>query len=419
MKDWSALADDFENFTASHIVCGREYEQRCDVIPAVKLMLVAASVATLVCGVVRVHAQAERPAAIPVDVVVPAAPHALSAAGQRNFLYELHITNFGRSSLTVDSVEALDPAGTALATYKGDALDLVVARPGTPDVPKKTIGPGLRAVVFIDVSMPASSPCPGKIRHRITFEPVETLNAPMQSVVEASAVATVCGSPPAFGPPLRGGGWVALHALSNSSIHRRTLLAIDGRARIGQRFAIDFTKIGSDGQVFHGDPAVNSNWVPYGAEVLAIADGKVVEMQDGIPENNPTSATRAVPITLKTVGGNYVILDVGEGEYVFYAHLKPGSIVVKPGERVRRGQVLAKLGNSGQADAPHLHIHVMDAPSPMAAEGLPLVFERFDVEGHLPSLSVLTDGQGWRPSAPPRSVQDEMPLENDVVGFPK
>ena len=384
-----------------------------------KLIWVVVTLAALASGPVRVHAQAEKPAAIPVDVVVPAPPHAVVAAGQRHLVYEVHITNLGRASLTLDSVEALDAAGTALATYKAEALDEVVSRPGTADAPKRTLGPGLRAVVFIDVSMPASSPCPGSIRHRLTFEPVQPPNAPMQSVVEAPAVTTVCSPARAFGPPLRGDGWIALHALSNGSIHRRTLLAIDGRARIAQRFAIDFTRIGSDGQVFHGDPAVNSNWVPYGAEVLAIADGKVAEIQDGVPENNPTSTTRAVPITLKTVGGNYVILDVGQGEYVFYAHLKPGSITVKAGERVRRGQILAKLGNSGQADAPHLHIHIVDAPSPLAAEGLPLVFERFEVEGHLPSLSVLTNGQGWKPTASARPVKDEMPLENDVVGFPK
>src|SRR5262249_28383846 len=178
---------------------------------------------------------------------------------------------------------------------------------------------------------------------------------------------------------------------------RRTLLAIDGRARIAQRFAIDWTRIGPDGQVFRGDPARNQNWTPYGADVLAVADGRVVEVQDGIAENDPTAATKAVPITLKTVGGNYVLLDVG-GAYVFYAHLQPGSLTVRPGALVRRGQVIAKLGNSGQSDAPHLHLHVVDAPSPLVAEGLPLVFDGFELEGHVPSLKVLADGTGWKPS---------------------
>ena len=384
-----------------------------------ELIWAAAIVIALVCSCGITYAQVERPAAIPIDVVVPFLPHAVVAEGQRHLIYELHITNFGRTELTLDAVEAVNADRSVLVKYTGESLANVLMRPGTADVPKKSIGPGLRAVVFMDASMSASSVCPQHIMHRITFNPIRPPHAPIQSVVETSAVPTSCVAPRAFGPPLRGAGWVALHALSNDSLHRRTLLAIDGKARIAQRFAIDFTRVDSNGQVFHGDPANNADWVPYGADVLAIANGKVMDVQDGIPENIPTSEKRAVPITLKTVGGNYVILDVGKGEFVFYAHLQPGSIAVRSGERVKRGQVLAKLGNSGQADAPHLHIHVMDAPSPLAAEGLPLVFERFAIEGHLPSLSVLTNGQGWKPTAEPRSAQQEMPLENEVVAFPK
>ena len=204
--------------------------------------------------------------------------------------------------------------------------------------------------------------------------------------------------PVTLGPPVRGGWWLASHALSNGSSHRRTLLAVDRRAQI-----IDWTRIAPDGQVFHGDPARNENRAPYGADVLAVADGRIVAVQDGIPENDPTALTKAVPITLKTVDGNYVILDIA-GVYVFYAHLQPGSFKVKPATLVRRGQVLARLGNSGQSDAPHLHLHVVDAPSPLAAEGLPLVFETFDLEGHVSSLRVLTDGTGWKPSDRHRSV---------------
>jgi len=222
----------------------------------------------------------------------------------------------------------------------------------------------------------------------------------------------------ALGAPLAGSGWLALHGLSNESSHRRTLLAIDGRARIAQRFAIDWTRVAPDGQVFHGDPSKNANWSPYGADVLAVGDGRVVEVQDGIPENDPTSATRAVAITLTSVGGNYVILDLGRGRYAFYAHLQPGSLCVRRGDRVRRGQVLAKLGNSGQSDAPHLHLHIADAPSPLAAEGIPMVFDRLAIQGQVPSLTVLTDGTGWKPTAQIQAGFNEMPVENVVVAFP-
>jgi hypothetical protein len=360
--------------------------------------------------------QQERPAAIPVDLSVPFAPRCVSAEGQRHLLYELHITNFGRVDLMVERIDVLDQTPNRVATYEGDALSGILARPGVSVPDLRLIGPGLRAVAFLDVVTPAASPAPQKLHHRITFRPLAPPAGPQQSIVEGAPVAVVKETPVILGPPVRGGGWLASHALSNASSHRRTLLAIDGRARIAQRFAIDWTRIGPDGQVFRGDPARNENWAPYGADVLAVGDGRVVEVQDGIPENDPTASTKAVPITLKTVGGNYMILDIG-GRYVFYAHLQPGSLRVKSGARVRRGQVLAKLGNSGQSDAPHLHLHVVDAPSPLAAEGLPLVFETFNLEGHVPSLKVFTDGTGWKPSGPPSRRRREMPVENAVVRF--
>jgi murein DD-endopeptidase len=362
--------------------------------------------------------QQDRPAAIPVDLSVPFAPRPVAAEGQRHLLYELHVTNFGRVDLTLERIDVLGDAPSIVASYEGDALSGILARPGANMPNVRIIGPGLRAVAFVDVIVTATSTVPRTVRHRVTFLPVTPPAGPQQSIVEGAVTAVITEPAIVLGPPLRGGGWLASHALSNASSHRRTLLAIDGRALIAQRFAIDWTRIGPDGQVFRGDPARNENWTPYGADVLAVADGRVVEVHDGIPENDPTASSKAVPITLKTVGGNYVILNIGSA-YVFYAHLQPGSLTVRRGAQVRRGQVLAKLGNSGQSDAPHLHLHVVDAPSPLAAEGLPLVFGTFDLQGHLPSLKVLTDGTGWKPSSPPSQRRREMPIQNAVVGFPE
>src|SRR3546814_3208759 len=76
--------------------------------------------------------------------------------------------------------------------------------------------------------------------------------------------------------------------------------------------------------------------------------------------------------------GNYVALDLGDGRHAFYEHLKPGSIRVVPGQRVRRGEVIAELGFTGDSTGPHLHFHVADAPSPLGAEGLPFEIDRLD-----------------------------------------
>jgi murein DD-endopeptidase MepM/ murein hydrolase activator NlpD len=218
---------------------------------------------------------------------------------------------------------------------------------------------------------------------------------------------------------LHGEGWIALSALSNTNSHRRTMVVVNGKARIAQRFATDWTRIGADGLAFRGDPAKNANWSAYGAEVLAVANATVVDVKDGIPENDPTSDKKAVPITLETVGGNYIILDLGNGYFAFYAHLQPKSIRVKIGNKVRRGQVLALLGNSGQADAPHLHFHMTDGNSPLGAEGMPYVIESFEMQGILTSKELLIEG-GWKPQ--PSTAIDkrrlEIPIENAVVRFP-
>jgi murein DD-endopeptidase MepM/ murein hydrolase activator NlpD len=95
--------------------------------------------------------------------------------------------------------------------------------------------------------------------------------------------------------------------------------------------------------------------------VLAVAAGRVVTARDGIPENIPGHGDAfhpAVPITSETVAGNTITLDLGGGQFAYYMHLQPGSLRVKAGNHVRRGQALARVGGSGDAREPHLHFEV-------------------------------------------------------------
>ena len=114
------------------------------------------------------------------------------------------------------------------------------------------------------------------------------------------------------------------------------------------------------------------------------------------------------------------LLDLGNGDSALYVHLQPGSLRVKVGDKVKRGQVLGLLGNSGNSDAPHLHFHVADAISPFAAEGVPNVLDSFELQGTVKAMETLLGGQGWEP--PPNATKDkrhmELPVENAVVRFP-
>ncbi len=158
-------------------------------------------------------------------------------------------------------------------------------------------------------------------------------------------------------------------------------ITVEGNTAIAQRIAIDWLKVDSAGHSFSGDQLKNESYYAHSQEAYAVADGVVALTKDGIPENVPGVTSRAVPITLETVGGNFVIIDIGGGHYAFYAHLRPGSLRVHVGDRVRRGQVIGLVGNSGNSTEPHQHFHVMDGTSPLGSEGLPYRLDSFQQTG--------------------------------------
>lgn len=143
-------------------------------------------------------------------------------------------------------------------------------------------------------------------------------------------------------PPLRGKDWVALAGLTNTATaarHRRSMQVWEGTPRIGQRYAFDWVRIGDNGQTYQGDRRKNRSYYSYGAEMLAVVNGVVAGVKDGIPENTPPADQKDVDaiertLTMETAAGNHVNLDLGGGVYAAYAHLQPGSIRVKLGDKV-------------------------------------------------------------------------------------
>jgi hypothetical protein len=137
----------------------------------------------------------------------------------------------------------------------------------------------------------------------------------------------------------------------------------------------------------------------------------------------PDGAFVDTPVTIREADGNHVILRLGKGRYAFYAHLKPGSVRVKPGDRVREGEVLGQLGNSGSSTGPHLHFHVMNRPSALASNGLPYVFDRFRRAGRIPPLddalvAIVNAGQPVPiDTAGAGPHRRELPLGRDVIDF--
>lgn len=368
-----------------------------------------------------------------VDLQVPMAPTPVKANGKQCLVYELHITNFFTNKLELSRVEIFGGrAKEPLATYRGEELVSQIAHVGfidravagiagltvPPDQPdERIIGPGLRAVMFLLLTVDKETDIPRVLHHRLFFKPTVMSTNETEDVIEGAQIDVIRRRPLVLGPPLRGEGWLAAGALSNTNYHRRSVFPIDGRgrARISQRFAIDWARLGPGGNAYHGGYA-NTNAYAYGQEVLAVANAVVADARDGIPDNDPASKN-AVPFSLETAAGNYVFLDLGNGRFAHYAHLQPNSVRVRRGQKVRRGQVLGRLGNSGHSHGPHLHFDVVNANSPFGAEGVPYVFESFEVQGILPSMSELGN---WKlpPTAKADKRRKEIPTDNAVVRFP-
>lgn len=353
-----------------------------------------------------------------VEMEVPCSPTPVRGNGKIHIGYEIHLTNFGPNELTLKRIEVLDHNKTQLRQYEGNELAQAVSKVGGGQGDKLKLGGGLRQVIYLWLTVNSESAVPATLQHRITF----TTKAPQiggdskaevpESEVQLAGAATKVHreGPVVLGPPLRGGEWVAANGPGNGSGHRRAIIPIEGKARVPQRFAIDWVQLREDGKTWAGDQLKNESYRAYGAELLAVADSVVVDIKDGIPENIPGINSRAVPITLETVGGNYVTLDLGKSRYAFYAHVKLGTIRVKVGDKVKRGQVIGLLGNSGNSTEPHLHFHVSDNVSPLGSEGLPYVFDSFELQGN-----------GWKklePSSPVEKRRMEIPLQNAVVRFP-
>jgi Peptidase family M23 len=242
-----------------------------------------------------------------------------------------------------------------------------------------------------------------------------------QTVTEPVAPVTVSTHKPAvISPPLAGPNWLDGNSCCDMTAHRMAMNPLDGGLWAAERYAIDYVQLSADGTVFKGDKAKPESYPYFGADIHAVADGPVVGVVDGLPEQVPGASPTGLP--LDQYGGNHVVQDIGDGNYAFYAHLKTGSVKVKVGDQLTTGQVLGNLGNTGNTDAPHLHFHVMSTPDPLRSNGLPFVFKDFTLDGRLASMDVLgplLDGKP-APLAPGSGARPESavsPVVLDVMTY--
>ncbi|HEX4809586.1 MAG TPA: peptidoglycan DD-metalloendopeptidase family protein [Bryobacteraceae bacterium] len=388
----------------------------------IKRLLVAVVLALL-----PLRGPAESHSGFPVDIIAGPAPQPVMVDGRIRLVYELHLINVAPIPIELLTLDVFsDNGASALASYRGEALEkllvpvekvLVSVEPTEGAGKTRAIAEGHSVVIFLDLTLEAGARPPRELRHRLTFS--IRGNAALDRTVNAPIVAVVQEPAPVLSAPLRGSAWIAFNAFSAYD-HRRAFQTVDGRLCIAQRFAIDWMRIGPDGRLFHGDSKSNANFYGYGAEVLAVADARVSDLRDDLPDNTGSNERSNRHVTVDNAVGNYLILDLGRGHFAVYAHLQPGSSRVKLGDKVKAGQVLALLGNSGNSDEPHLHFQLTDANAAMAAEGVPYELATFTQLGVVDDPGVLDSDEGWRPKTQTTPVvhRREFPIDNAVVTFP-
>jgi len=351
-------------------------------------------------------------------VATPYPPEAqiLDGVGRRHSAYELYVTNWGKTPLKITKLDVIgkDDDKVVVNQSASDKQLAAMFMPVNGDGTKPNdpgLKPGETGVFFIFTEWLPDQGDPDNFNTAITIEQHGERSG--SGTIQAPAIELDQDDPIVIQTPLHGKNWLAANAPSNTSSHRRAMLPVNGQPHIGQRYAIDWIQLGDDGKAFTGDEHDNKSYHAWDQEIHAVADGKIVEVKDGIPENVPDSGKLAVQITNDTLPGNRIIQELSEGHYAAYAHLRPGTIKVKVGDTVHAGDVLAHLGNSGNSTEPHLHFQVCDAPSFPASEGLPFAIDQYFYDDYKidkspkPALTVKSS----------HSVTKQEPMENELDSF--
>jgi murein DD-endopeptidase len=353
-----------------------------------------------------------------VEVVCLSPPIPVRIDTRTVLVYELHVTNFDVVPLTLRRLEifANEENSEPLGILEDDTLSAAMTRVGATMMmagsggePRdaRVIEPGKRSVIFMWIELPSGRAMPGTLRHRMVFSAAAAEGGNQtDTTLDDFQVPVNHAGVPILNPPFDGGTWLAGSGPSNNSDHRRTITAIDGHIYSAERFAIDWVKVGPNGDSRHDGTTRNENWWGWGEPVLAVADSEITGVVDGIPDNTPRVLP---PVTLDNIAGNHVIRKIAPNRYVTYAHLQNRTVKVRLHDHVRRGAVLALLGNSGNTTGAHLHLQVTDRNSVLQAEGVPFIF------GHFTYLGLGSDCEiNKHPSIP---WSNSIPPDNTVVEF--
>jgi hypothetical protein len=376
-----------------------------------------AGVGLLFCFVPSASAQEVQATALAVEAASPAR-YVYGSDGRTHVDYDLMITNAFTAPVTLNSLKVRG-GGKTLLTLKGNALAAHTFQTLGSE-PTALIPVSSTVKTLVDVALPRSAgrSVPRRLTHRISYTlPADApLGAAIGSrIVRAPVLRIERRAPVPIASPLRGSGWFAANGCcaDPTSPHRNVLLPANGTYVTQEIFAIDWIRV-PNGVFFNGDGTQLSDYPYYGTPIHAVADGVVVTAANDRPEVPPGASSNPTVRTPADFAGNNVVERIGRRRYAIYAHMKTGSVRVRRGQRLRTGQRIGLLGNSGNTTAPHLHFGIYDGPGPLTSNSVPFRLSQFRFQGNA--------GQGATPNAvtltgKPRTVRQAEPLINAVTEF--
>lgn len=310
--------------------------------------------------------------------VHPARPLIERSACCQLLNFDVELTSPGPDTLTITRIDlsVLNADGRMVARRHVSGNGMV---PSIATVPNRRLTPGRATTIYnpfytFDLAAPIHE-------MRLTFT-LAGRNGTVQSRVAVRPVAYQGKTDLIF--PLTG-RILVLDGHDFYSHHRRldlSVLAPMGLARRQfNRYAYDFSVVDEQDRLSRTGGRTNEDWIGYGAAVVAPGDGVVRDAVNDAREHTLPDDQwddQAGLRNPRSIPGNFVVIDHENGEVSFLAHMKQGSVTVKPGDRVRQGQVIGRMGLSGDSDeTPHIHYQLMDAADFSDAEGLPSYFSGF------------------------------------------
>jgi hypothetical protein len=348
--------------------------------------------------------------------------------------FAMLFTNPWNVSTTIQSVEVVDPSrnnqptGTnrVLSFKSEDVTDEIRVIPGSSNGDKasysKQLAGGQSGVMYFDVSYANSSDVPCSIALRVHSVQPESKHMP-ESTLLSPPLKLSSQTPILIAPPFKGEGWLDGNGCClEVGPHRFVVNAMNGTLDPSEGFAIDWIKVDREGKAFRTDGKKSEDWLCYGVDALAVAPGTVVETMRDMPDEPPGVAPTSLKVS--EIAGNHVLLDLGDGHYAMYSHLAPHSVTVRVGDRVKAGDKLGLVGNSGNTTAPHLHFQISDRPSTLDVTSLPFAFKNMMLQGRIPLNLEQLDEYPIKGTALPidrkfaKRLSGVMPLSRDVVDFP-